>query len=77
MPIANKIMDIPISAEFLWFALAILIVFFLVMSMILSYHWKNYGVDNNPKIFARAVFWVVSVILIVVMAFAATGFDYL
>ncbi len=77
MDLDIRIIDLPVAPEFLWFVLALLIIFFIIISSILTYHWKIYGLDHNPKVFAKSIFWIVSIILIFVMTLAVTGFEYL
>lgn len=67
--------NINIASEILWFVLAIEIIFFIIAYFIFSYHWKNYGIDNNPKVFARPIFWIVALILIILMTFSIVGFE--
>lgn len=69
------ILNSGIPAEFLWFLLAMGIIFFFTMAWIFTHHWKYYGVKGNPKVFAKTLFWVVSVILILVMTLAITAFE--
>ena len=72
-----KIVELPIAPEALWLVVALVLIFFITISMIFTYHWKKYGVDNNPKIFAKSLYWIVSIILIVIMTVAVSAFDYL
>lgn len=72
-----KYINIPIAPEFLWFLLAIGILFFITIGAILTYHWKKYGLENNPKVFARTLFWIVSTALVFIMALAIIGFENL
>ncbi|HRY30903.1 MAG TPA: hypothetical protein P5328_00725 [Candidatus Paceibacterota bacterium] len=72
----DKIIDLPIAPEFLWFILAFLIILFIAIYLILIYHWKSYGLEHNPRIFARTIFWIIAIVLILIMAFSITGFEY-
>lgn len=69
------ILNIGVPPELLWFLLSLGILFFLIMAWIFTHHWEYYGVKGNPKVFAKTLFWVVSVILILVMALAITAFE--
>ena len=69
------ILNLGIPSEILWFFLAIGIIFFLTMAWIFTHHWKYYGIQGNPKVFAKTLFYVVSVILILVMTLAITAFE--
>lgn len=70
----NEIL-INIAPEILWLLLAIVLIIFLVMSFILQHHWKYYGIKGNSKVFARALFWVISVFLIFVMLLSILFFE--
>jgi hypothetical protein len=72
-----KQINIPIAPEFLWFMLAIGILFFITVGGVLAYHWKKYGLENNPKVFAKTLFWTVSIALVFIMVLAIIGFENL
>ncbi|HMP67196.1 MAG TPA: hypothetical protein PKA60_00400 [Candidatus Paceibacterota bacterium] len=75
--VVTKNIDLSISPQFLWFLLLIITLIFIIMYFVFRYHWKSYGVSDNPKVFASPLFWIVSILLLVIMAFAVTGFEYL
>jgi len=77
MDIFNQTINLPIAPEFLWLILAILIIVFISISTILTYHWKSYGIYHNPKIFAKSIFWIISILFIFIMTLAVTGFENL
>lgn len=64
--------SINISAPALWGILGIVFGIFLIVASVLHYHWKYYGIVNNPRIFAKTMFWVVSIFLLVIMLGAVT-----
>ena len=64
-----------ISPDLLWGLLAGVLFIFLMVSFIFEYHWNHYGVNKNIKRFAQTLFWLVSVILILIMAVALFAFD--
>jgi len=75
METTEKIINIPLAPEILWLMFAGLVSFFLVMTFIFHHHWKYYGIKGNSKVFARALFWVISVFLILLMVLAILFFE--
>lgn len=73
--IGEKIVELNIPSEILWFMMSIAILFFILMSFVLNYHWKKYIIQDDPKIFAKGLYWIVSFILIIVMAVAVVAFE--
>jgi divalent metal cation (Fe/Co/Zn/Cd) transporter len=71
----TKDITLNIPVEFLWFVLALALIFFIIMSFIFRYHWKEYGVYDNPKVFAKTLYWIVCFMLIVLMAVALIVFE--
>ena len=64
-----------IPPEVLWGITSLVLVFFLISGLVLNYHWKNYGIGNNPRVFAKTLFWLVSLILIGVMTIAVLYYE--
>ena len=73
----SQITELTVVPEFLWFMLAIALLFFISMSFVFHYHWKKYGVEDNPKVFAKSLYWIASFILIIVMVVSLMTFEYL
>lgn len=71
--IAQTILSV--SPDFLWGTLALVLAVFLIISFILQYHWKHYGVDVDGRLFTKALFWIVSVALIVTATLALVAFE--
>jgi hypothetical protein len=46
-----------------------------VISGVLSYHWRYYGVKDNPKVFAKTIYWIVAFILIAIMTVALLSYE--
>lgn len=67
--------SINFPSEIMWLFLAGIIIFFFIMSFVLKHHWKYYGIKENPKVFAKAIYWVVSVFLILVMFLSIIYFE--
>lgn len=59
-----------IPAEFLWGILSVFLLFFLIVSIMLNHHWKYYGIKDNPKVFTKTIYWIVSLILIFIILVA-------
>jgi len=62
--IVNTISPIAIPAEALWAMFGVVIVFAVVMSFVLFYHWHKYGYGVVRMGFATAVYITGTVILI-------------
>jgi len=71
----DKVINIPFPSEVLWFLFAGIVAFFLVMTFIFHHHWKYYGIKGNSKVFARALFWIISVFLILMMILSILFFE--
>lgn len=71
----DKAINVPFAPEILWLMFAGVVAFFLVMTFIFHHHWKYYGIKGNSKVFARALFWIISVFLILVMVLAILFFE--
>ena len=55
--------------------LVFVIIAFLVMSWVLEYHWRLYGINDKEIIKIRLIYYVVSIFLVAVMA-VATAFYF-
>jgi len=66
---------IKIPSELLWGVLSVLLLAFIVITIVLHYHWRYYGIAENPKIFAKTLFWIVSIALILVMTISILIFE--
>ncbi len=64
-----------ISPDLLWGLLALLLFVFLIISFVFEYHWNHYGVNKNIKRIAQTLFWLVSIVIILVMTIALFIFD--
>lgn len=70
----QKILEIPlnISVNFLWAVFIFAILIFSLFSWILVHHWGYYGVKGNNKIFAKSLYFIGSIISII-LAFVFIG----
>jgi hypothetical protein len=68
-------LNLSISPDFMWGILAIGLLLFLIISFVLSYHWRYYGVKDNPKVFAKTIYWMVAFILIGIMTIALLSYE--
>lgn len=57
--------SINISSDIVWGILSLVLFIFLSVSWMLHYHFRYYGVKDNPKVFAKSLFWIVSILLII------------
>jgi hypothetical protein len=68
-------LSVTISPDLLWGILAIFLLFFITVTIVLQYHWKYYGIKNNPKIFTKSIHWIISLVLILTMTFALLAYE--
>lgn len=73
--ITKEIINLPLASEVLWLFFAGVLLFFLIMTFIFHHHWKYYGIKGNSKVFARALFWVIAVFLILMMILSILFFE--
>lgn len=68
----NKVMIVfesfilSIDSVYLWGVLALFLIFFIIFSSILRFHWDKYSPKNNSKFFVKSLFWTVSFLLIII-----------
>lgn len=62
-------MIINIDPSFLWAGFLVLLVYFVIMSVILNYHWGHYGMNDISKKVARVSYFFVSIVLLSAIAF--------
>ncbi|OHA88501.1 MAG: hypothetical protein A2741_00365 [Candidatus Zambryskibacteria bacterium RIFCSPHIGHO2_01_FULL_43_27] len=64
-PFANiSKLPLPVEGkEVLWGFFGVFIIVYVVISAILLFHWRRYGMNNKNIIFAEAIFLVVSLSL--------------
>jgi hypothetical protein len=67
---------IPVSENLVWIAFLITISLFVIMSLILNYHWKSYGVEGASKTMVTTLYWYVAVFFLVIMAISALIFNF-
>jgi hypothetical protein len=61
-PLENmSTISLEISKTFLWGFLGVFFAIYALVSIILMYHWRRYGMKNSAIIFAEALFTFVSV----------------
>jgi hypothetical protein len=68
-------LNLSVSPDFMWGLLALGLFLFLGISFILNYHWRYYGVKDNPKVFAKTIYWMVAFILIGIMTIALLSYE--
>lgn len=63
----QKVLEIPLNVPvgFLWIIFLIVIFIFGVISWILVHHWGYYGVKGNRKVFAKSLYFIGSIIFII------------
>lgn len=58
----------------LWWFLAVAILIFIVMSLILNHHWSYYGIKEHERVYARAVYYIIGIGLLMLMTFLVAGY---
>ena len=54
---------ISFGPEMVWFLVGFMGLFFVVYSLILSYHWRKFGLDTFVMVKASLIYYIGSVIL--------------
>jgi hypothetical protein len=67
--IENPFMALAISAvkinkNFLWAALILALLFYVIISGVLLFHWQRYGMGSRKIKFARNLYFLVSVAIL-------------
>lgn len=76
--IQNQIIDLPIQPWMLWLIIVFSILFFLIITFVLRYHWNYYGVEKeSQQSLVKFLFFVLPVFLIILMALSAISFESL
>lgn len=65
-----------VKSNVLWSVFGIALIVFVVMSMVFVYHWQYYGVKGNHRVFAKGLYFVGGIFLLVLMFYAIGGYTY-
>ena len=57
--------SIHINSQFLWIFLAVFFIVYLILSSVLIYHWRIYGMNTKAVYLAQAVFLIASALLFI------------
>jgi hypothetical protein len=71
-----NISNIWVSENFVWIIFLVAFLFFLIMSLILNYHWKNYLIEGTSKNIATKLYWNISFLLLFFMSITALIFNF-
>jgi len=63
------------SPTILWVIFAVTFIIFIVVSVALLYHWKNYNVDQGSAKKISRFYFLVSALFLVVMFMAAISYS--
>ena len=66
--------ELHVNSLLLWGILAIFLIAYCVVSSILVYHWRAYGMDTKAVALAQVIFFVVSALLFVAAMLAISAF---
>jgi hypothetical protein len=64
-----------ISPIFLWIIWLLILLIFMIISWMLNYHWHYYGVEGNNKIFAKSLYFIGGIFLLVISAVFILSFS--
>lgn len=59
----------------LWGVFLFVIIVFITLTLILSHHWKYYGIKDNPNIFIKTLHWFISIPLFIIMLVALLVYE--
>lgn len=65
---SDLVISLPITSAILWFIWLVMVIIFIVVSWMLHHHWKYYGVKGNHRIFAKALYFVIGITILIVLA---------
>lgn len=69
---AGSLIKFTLEPQILWIAFALAIVIFATMSFIFIYHWRYYGIAGNHRIFAKNLYFIIGITLLVAMFISIT-----
>lgn len=67
--------SINIPSDVVWGVLILVLLVFITVSWMLHYHFRYYGVKDNPKVFAKSLFWIISILLILISFISALTYS--
>lgn len=62
----NLKLHLPINNVHLWATFIVIIVLFVVVSFVLSFHWQYYGVKGNPRVYVKGLYFIISIIILLI-----------
>lgn len=75
MDVAHRILEVPITTQMLGIFFTALVIFFIIISSIFVYHWRYYGVEGNHRVFAKSLYFVIGIGLILAMLVSLVIFN--
>jgi hypothetical protein len=64
-----------IDSEYLWGILAIAILIFLIIGIVLQFHWKKYVTNLNSYRMIKTFFWFISFSIIILTTISLLVFE--
>ncbi len=52
------------SIQLLWLLWIVTFLIFLILSMVLSYQWRHYGVQNSNLRFGEFIYYIIAIIIL-------------
>ena len=71
------ILNLPIHIGYLWFIYGVVVLIYLVMSLVFIHHWKYYGVEGSSQIFAKSLYFIGGLIILIALAVCLGSYNYL
>jgi hypothetical protein len=71
------VINLPLQSGYLWFAYGIFVLLYLIMSLVFLHHWKYYGVEGSSQIFAKGLYFMGGIVILVALAVCLGSYNYL
>jgi hypothetical protein len=68
---------INVPSEVLWGIFLIVVVIFSMISWVLVHHWNYYGIKGNNKIFAKSLYFIGGLTILVIAILLLGSYDFL
>jgi hypothetical protein len=68
---------INIPSDVLWGVFVIALIIFSMISWILVHHWNYYGIKGNNKIFAKSLYFIGAITILVISVLLMGSYDFL
>lgn len=69
------IIPLPINTFALWVLYFLMFGIWIVFTLIFMHHWNYYGMNDNKRLMAKTVYFVISAVLLLAGAFLIGVYD--